>query len=83
MEPQRAPRSLPLVPLLVGLVVAAALVAGALVLLRGDGDDDDSGGDDTAAPRTTPTADGEPPGEDDIDAVVAELSEFVADVRQL
>ena len=75
MEPQRAARS-PL-PLVIGVLVVIALVVGAIAVIREGGDDDarDAAPDD-GAPASAPS-------EDDVDAVVAELSAFVADVRQL
>jgi hypothetical protein len=75
VEPQRAGRS-PL-PFVIGVLVVLALVVGAIAVVREDDADGAPGGvadDGPSAPATS---------EDDVDAVVAELSAFVADVRQL
>src|SRR5687768_17245605 len=63
------------------LVVSLALSGIAIVVGRGGGDDDD---DERATPATTTsTTSGEPPTADQLDAVVADLSAFVAAEREL
>jgi hypothetical protein len=60
----------------IGLLVVAALVAAAVAVVRTDGDEGD-GDDAQGGPPTTAASASE------VDAVVAELTAFVADVRQL
>lgn len=64
------------------LVVSLALSGIAIVVGRGDGPDDDDDAD-RATPATTSTTSGAPPTADQLDAVVAELSAFVASEREL
>ncbi len=66
----------------VGLAVVAALVA-SMVLVRGASSGDDPGGTGTGDEPAPPTTAAEPATEAEVEAAVAEISEFVAQERGL
>jgi len=74
VEPTPGPRSA--LPRILGVVAALVLVLGALVILR-------EGGDDAAPADRSSDTEATPASEATLDDVVAELSAFVADARQL